>query len=229
MEAFKGKHKDKECVILTCGPSFTEYPKDVVKEFLKDKIVICVKETIIEYSDEADYFISNGTRNRKFNNINDKTIQIYQNDCCGTKSSNKPTVCLHEDRSNFQIENQLLKKRNFDKYNFENEKKRPWGPGILYETVFYFCLYAGIKNVYTIGWDLIDTSKTHKITHYFENNALDDYKSSKSWKDKDFRNEMKLVNDNIPHFYDYLKEKGMNLFVIGKQSYVNEHIPRKYL
>ena len=52
----KNKHLGKDCVILTCGPSLKEYPKDKITEFLKDKIVICVKESVIEFKDECDYF-----------------------------------------------------------------------------------------------------------------------------------------------------------------------------
>ena len=223
---FKDLHSGKECVILTCGPSLMEYSKDTIKKFLKDKIVICVKESIIEYNNEANYFFFNTCRDRAFD-INPKAIKIYQsNDIL--KPKNKPDLILHEDRP-FSKKTQLLNVKNFDKYNLANNPKRPWGPGILYESIFYFCLYAGFKNVYTIGWDLIDTNKTHKITHYFDDSKATEYKSSALWHNMNYRDEMKLVNNNIPHFYDYLKEKGMNIFVMGKKSYVNKHIPRKYL
>ena len=50
---FKLKHKNKECVILTCGPSLSEFKKNEILKFCKDKIVICVKETILEYGNIA--------------------------------------------------------------------------------------------------------------------------------------------------------------------------------
>lgn len=222
---FKDLHKDKECVILTCGPSLTEYSKKMVKEFIKDKIVICVKESIIEYKDEADYFFSNPSRERAFE-INPKTVEIYQSLINGKCKSN-PDLILYEDRP-FSENNQLLKVKNFDKYNLATNPKRPWGPGILYETVFYFCLYAGFKNVYTIGWDLIDTNKSHIMTHYFEEFKTSEYRMSQRPR-TNYKQEVILVNDNISHLYDYFKEKGMEIFVIGNQSYVNRYIPRKYL
>ena len=33
MDILKNKHKGKECVILTCGPSLTEYPKKIIENF----------------------------------------------------------------------------------------------------------------------------------------------------------------------------------------------------
>ena len=222
MKIFKNIHKNKDCVILTCGPSLNEYKKDIVQSFLKNKIVICVKESIIEYKDYADYFLSNGTRDRKYE-FNNKTIKIFQ----GSVSKNKSDIIIREDKP-FNINKQLLKIKNFEKYNFDNFIKRPWGPGILYETAFYLCLHMGIKNVYTIGWDLIDTNKETNITHYFDNNNSSEYKLSKRWN-QNFRDEMILVNNNIIFMYDYFQKKGMNIFVIGEKSFVNRKIPRKYL
>lgn len=223
MDRFKNIHKDKECVILTCGPSLTEYPKEIIEKFLKDKIIICVKESIIEYKNKADYFISNCTRDRVFN-FNERTIKIFQSKP-KQKSKNKVDVTIEEDFP-FLHKNQILRTHNFEKYNFDNFIKRPWGPGILYETVFYLSLFMGFKNVYTIGWDLIDTQNECKITHYFEDYTSNEYKNSLLWKERNFKEEMQLVNDNIPYFYDYFKGKGMNIFVVGEKSFVNKHIPR---
>jgi hypothetical protein len=77
---------------------------------------------------------------------------------------------------------------------------------------------------------LVDTSKNFcAIEHYFENDKSNKYKNSAKWGSKNFKNEMTLVNTNIPYMYEYLKQKGINLFIIGKQSFVNNKIPRIYL
>ena len=155
--------KGKDCVILTCGPSLREYSDEKIRNFCKDKVVICIKETIIEYGDIADFHIYNGTRIRKYDISNKKYTSIFQSKDIDEKFNNYD-IKLYEDIP-FKKPNQLLRKKNFNKYNFKNKIKRPWGPGILYETVFYLCLYMGILNVYTIGWDLIDTKKETKIIH----------------------------------------------------------------
>lgn len=223
LEDLKNKHKDTECVILTCGPSLVEYPREKVLEFLKGKVVICIKEAIIEYKEEADYFIDNPCRTRTFE-FADKTIKIHQkgkND----KLMMDYDLLIHEQHP-FCREKQLLNVRNYDDYNMDNNLLRQWGPGIMYETVFYLCQYMGFKNVYTIGWDLIDLKKTIKITHYFDNNKSNEYKQSQKWGSWNFHAEMKLVQEALPSFYDYFKDLGMNITVIGEQSFVNRHIPR---
>lgn len=219
------KHLNQDCVILTCGPSLNEYNEELVLDFCKDKIVICIKEAIIKYKNIADYFVANGTRHRCYS-FHSKTIKIYQND--GKKDLQDYNLVLNEDRP-FNAEIQLLKIKNFDKYNLKNTIKRPWGPGILYETVFYLCEYMGIKNIYTIGWDLIDTTKTSKLAHFFDEYKDDIYKDSRRWGDSNFKKEMTFVNRNIPTLYDYFKKIGVNIFVVGRQSYVNSYIPRIFL
>lgn len=232
LEEFKQKYLNKDCVILTCGPSLKEYPKEKIYDFIKDKIVICVKESIVEYKDHAHFFFWNNTRPRAFN-INTNTIKIYQTrDVTNNSYSNHPAdIILPEDRP-FHSKKQLLKKKNFKDYDLENNIKRPWGPGILYESVFYFCKYIGIKNIYTIGWDLIDKNNYKVINHYFDNDNNKDYKESVRWHpnndkvNKEHYEEMIMVNENIVYMYDFFKQEEMNIYVVGSQSYVNKHIPR---
>ena len=226
----KNKHIGKDIVILTCGPSLKEYPKSKVLQFLKDKIVFCIKESIIEYKEYADYFIANSTRCRNFD-ILEKTLKIYQGS--NPKTNIKYDLIIKEDKP-FKNELQLLKIKNFEKYDFDNFEKRPWGPGILYESVFYLCRYMGCKNVFTIGWDLIDTEKELIISHYFDKHEDNEYKKSEKWNLKksikgQHVKEMKMVNQNIIYMYDFLKKKEMNIYVVGEQSFVNKHIPRIFL
>lgn len=223
----KNKHIGKNVVILTCGPSLKEYPKDKILNFIKNKIVICIKESIIEYKEHAHYFFANGTRERAFD-ILDKTVKIYQKGL--NKKKMNYDLEIEEDRP-FTWENRLLLKKNFEKYDFDNFEKRPWGPGILYESVFYLCKYMGCKNIYTIGWDLIDTSKQDIISHFFDKSNEKEYQNSKRWNKGDsikskHLEEMILVNQNIPHMYKYLKSFGVNLIVVGEKSYVNKIIER---
>jgi hypothetical protein len=226
IEELENKHINKDCVILTCGPSLKEYSKKKILEFCNNKIVICVKEAIIEYEDIADYFLYNGCRERPYY-ITKNIIKIY------SASKNQPkTPCdifLKENISEFQPEKQILCKQNFDDYNFKNNKLRPWGPGIMYESGFYLALYMGIKNVYTIGWDLIDTTNTYKITHFFDDDNSNKYKESGHWNNRNWLGEMEMVNRNIPYMYEYFKSQNMLIHVVGEQSFVNRDIPRIFI
>lgn len=225
LEELENKHLNKDCVILTCGPSLTEYPKKVIEEFCKDKIVICVKEAVFEFENICNYHIINGTRMRPYN-IKKEIIRIIQANKFITQQQLATYDYYFKEVRGFHPQCRLLLKKNYHDFNIKNNKERQWGPGILYETVFYLCLYMGIKNVYTVGWDLIDTSKTAEITHYFDKSNNSIYNKSIRWRNWNFRSEMNMVNTNIPTMYDYFKSQGMNLTVVGNKSFVNREIPR---
>ena len=225
LEEFDNKHHNKDCVILACGPSLKEYSKEQIKDFCKDKIVICVKEAVFEFEDIADYLAYNSSRVRPYP-IRKDIIKIY----AATKNHERKNcdLFLQEIHKSHNNREQLLKRRNsheYHEYNLRNKPERLWGPGLMYEYVFYLCLYMGIKNVYTIGWDLIDTSKTSRLTHFFEREG-GIYKGSKRFGGQNFAAEMNLVNRNIPHMYDYFKSQNMFINVVGEKSFVNRHIPR---
>ena len=223
------KYQDKECVILSCGPSLKEYQQDKIINFCKDKIVICIKEAVIEFEYICNYFVFNRWRVRNYN-IKNKKITVL----CQT-TPNHPT-CPGKNRVDIIIPHDrdfkrkcLLKNHDFELNNFDKKISRTWGPGILLETVFYLCLYMGIKNCYTIGWDLTDTKNLGTIEHYFDKNSDKKYSESISTLNMDYKDEMKLYHENIFFAYEYFKKKGMNIIVCGKKSFVDERIPRHYL
>lgn len=227
IEQLKNACEGKDCVILTCGPSLREFSKEKVKNFCKGKLVICIKEAVFEYEDIANIFVCNNHRLINYSLNNDKIIKILQ--WCGRTNGNKFHIILKEDRP-FSESTQLLQTKEFDKYDFNNKTERPWGPGIIYETVLYLAKYMGCKNVYTIGWDLIDTNKQSVLDHFFDEDSR--YKdTSIVWEntmnpEKNRNKEMVFVANNIIHMYEYFKNNGMNIFVVGEMSHLDRRIPR---
>ena len=50
---------------------------------------------------------------------------------------------------------------------------RPIGPGIMYESVFYFLQFIGVKDIHTIGWDIADLNGQNK--HYDDRFVADGF------------------------------------------------------
>jgi hypothetical protein len=116
----------------------------------------------------------------------------------------------------------ICKSLNFEKHTYENTIERPWGPGIMTEMVFYLAVHMGVKNIYTIGWDLEKPGST-KSNHFYKDRSVirpaDDMP-----KDE--------INNNInmsKHLNEWLKTKGINLYVANEGSYVHDSIPRRIL
>lgn len=264
IDILKNKHPLKSCIILTCGPSLNKYTKEEIINFSKDKIVICVKDTIYKFHEICDYFVCNDHRDQYYlKNVNKKIVTIFQyrqNSNIRPKhkyniyiplekvNKNKVNNFLKEDfdfdfytsyyndlkhfnfseaynhwlnRGIFEYrkcnkhyyKNCILYNKNFNDYEIDIKKERPYGPGIMYETVFYLCNYMGIKNIYTIGWDVINNGKD---SHFLKNIPLI----------KDYDIESNFVNNNIMDMVEYFKTKNnMNINVVG-ESPINSLIPR---
>lgn len=223
----KDKFKGMDCVILTCGPSLKEHPDDVIREFCKDKVVICVKESYKEFRDICNIFLANTSREKRYgiDNTKENFISIFTAKPFHTAPRYEEYHIVLKEDYPFKKETQLLRTLKFSDYLFDINEDRPWGPGIMYEVAFYVCMHVGIKNIYTIGWDLIDIDNSTKITHYFEDD-YENYKDSKRWIKENFKEEMQLVNTQIIHMYKFMRSKGINIFVCGEQSFVNRGIPR---
>ncbi len=60
----------------------------------------------------------------------------------------------------------LVLNNDINKYTFDNsEVNRPWGPGIMLESVFYFLEYVGVRSITTIGFDVASSTGDYK--HYY--------------------------------------------------------------
>ena len=56
---------------------------------------------------------------------------------------------------------------DIDRYSIGNSGfLRPWGPGIMLETVFYFLNYIGFSHIYTLSFDVASADGTY--THFYQ-------------------------------------------------------------
>lgn len=233
----KGKFYGTEAVVLSCGPSLkNDYSEADITRFCKGKLVIAVKEALFE-AKFANLWFLNDSRWREYDFNFENILTIYSHGIHNTalKAKNSKTiydVYIPEEYDNKKItlNKQLINSKNFSKYDFLNQSERPWGPGILYETVFFMLLHMKVSSVYTLGWDL---SETGNLNHYFDdykdenykesvNNYLRDLKSFKSSWDEEMKNVIKATES----IYLYFKSMGLKIYCLSKQSYISEEIPR---
>ena len=67
------------------------------------------------------------------------------------------------------FDNSISSLSNQDDWTFEkNPLLRPYGPGIMYEAVFYLLQHLGIAEVITIGWDNKLTSGDASQQHFYD-------------------------------------------------------------
>ena len=228
IESLRNSHSEEDCYILTCGPSLKNYSKEFLKEKLKDKTVIAIKQAYEVCPEIVDYHIFNSNNFEKYDYKEHRPFSI----ACSADSEpfarkniwgqdQEYDLFLHTpDDRNYDLA--LCNTHDFESFTFERTLDRPWGPGMMTESVLYFALHLGFKNIHTIGWDLEESgSKTSK--HFYEKRDL--IRQSESMKEDE-------IEKNILcslKFYDWLKENNCNLYISNKSSYVHKNVPRKIL
>ena len=64
------------------------------------------------------------------------------------------------------LTNSLAYRRDFEDHLLESDPTRPFGPGIMYELVFFLAVHLGVSEIVTIGWDIANPGG--KNTHFYD-------------------------------------------------------------
>jgi len=229
MRAFKDVYKDKDCVILNCGPSFGDYSPEEYREKLSDKVVFAIKTTFNIVPDIVDFHFWNCCN-----------LPMPRNDTCAIKrifydyEDFRPAVIAS---SNFDLDvrigsNQihdvflkipdtpsdlLVNNKNYEDFSFDNSFERPCGPGILHETVIYTAMYTGVKSITTIGFDLSCNKENNKV-HFYSNKL--------HIPGIIYPGEKELMIDTFPDFYNWIISKGVEFKICSKINPVSSQVPR---
>ena len=184
----KNQYKGETAYILASGPSFTEILPSILKEKLKDKLVISIKQTFDSLPNLVDYHLLNFCNLTKYIYPNPNTIvgwTVWDNNQPNVIAENFPvdfildTFKLNDGAPN--IENSVaFNLEQIDLLDMNTNLSRPWGPGTMYEMAMPLAIYLGCTKIVTIGWDLfgssVDRYKDNKEAltqpHCYDNKSL---------------------------------------------------------
>ena len=228
LELLKDKYKGQECYILTCGPSLKSYNPNFLKEKLKDKLVIAVKQAYNYCPEVVDFHLFNSNNFECYQYKDPRPYVI-------TTSAESELAMIHSIWSNKQENDlfcfipddrdkskQVARSLAFDDYLFDKTPDRPWGPGMMTEIVIYLAVHLGVKEINTIGWDL-EKPGTTKSNHFYKNRQV--IRPADSMP----KEEIELNIEMSKHLYKWLKEKGIDLYVANEDSHLHNIIPRRLI
>ena len=217
----------KECVILSCGPSLNDFSEEFLREKLQDKFVIAVKQAFNKVPDMVDMHVFNCNNYELYDYSDNRPVVVG---CSSMPLATTIERIWGKDTSldlfyrvvSNGYDNSLAKTRDFANFSLSNTLTRPWGPGIMSEIVLFLVEHMGFSQVTTIGWDLEKPGET-KSNHFYGEKRLIN-KAAPMLETE--------TSDNIEaslHFSNWLKENNVNLLIGNDNSYVHEKIPRKHL
>jgi len=152
--------------VFTCGTSLRDNWSEELKQFLKGKMVIAVKQGIDIFDhNDVDIHVYNKIR------VNPEWEQELKDSdtirccdyrpCVGNPDIYFPYALPPKDIDGEMHEWGFVKKsyhenaKDYDKWDLNNGVLRPWGYGIVSSTVSFMPPYMGIKNTVIFGWDLV--------------------------------------------------------------------------
>jgi len=218
---------EKECVILSCGPSLNDFTEEFLREKLKDKFVIAVKQAFNKVPDMVDMHVFNCNNYEPYDYSDNRPVIVG----CSSMPLATTVERVWGKEASLDLfyrvvsngyDNSLAKTRDFASFSLSNTLTRPWGPGIMSEIVLFLVEHMGFSQVTTIGWDLEKPGETNSNHFYGERRVIN--KAAPMLETE--------TSDNIEtslHFSNWLKENNVNLLIGNENSHVHEKIPRKHL
>lgn len=238
LKVLKDAYKGETCYIATVGPSIKNYPEDYLRDKLKDKLVITVKQAYNIFKELSDFQVLSLANFAPYKYYSDDTIVVWEvfeqyhpqlildnNLKCELML---PVVGNHEPDIKKRQENSQAGLLSFDDWTLDKTIHRMYGPTIMYESVFHLAIYLGVKEIVTLGWDICDLDIFKKKDPYedvFNDHFYDNHNDLSVKIPANYR-EMQIVIESTKYFYNWLKGKNIDLKIISDRSAAHESIPR---
>lgn len=173
VDYLKDKYKDEECYILTAGPSVNDYAAEYIREKLKDKLVISVKQTYNIAPEIVDFHLLNPCNYQPYNYDQHKPIVLMVEvaEINWKIPDAKIDLTFYIDKNNAKKEKSLAITMDYEKYLLTNSLERPFGPGIMHELGIFLPVLLGCKKINIIGWDLGEPDN-NEIKRFYESSNL---------------------------------------------------------
>ena len=228
-----------DAVILTAGPSLSRYTPKQLVDICRNKIVICVKQSIDICPVHCHFHLLNHINYKAYRYTDHRPIVLFE-----SREGEDPGIENGVWDLHFKVDLRatqegvwLANTRNFDDFLFSQSLIRPWGPGILYEIGFYLVVHLALRSVHVIGWDMsMDSRGT--TNHFYDSFATKMKKRLKGWflsKEANRRvngstdGEYDAVAKSTTELYTWLKSKNVELSLPIENRRACSSIPRVVL
>ena len=230
----KDSFKGDDCYILNCGPSLSDYNRDNLAEFLKDKLVLSVKQAYDLFSEVTDFHFFNCSNLPKreeiyaphYKNSRDTiTIASSNYDEYRRWSAVQTSDVFFKIPIRTEINNEfLVRTGKIDDFLLKSQVERPCGPGIMYETVLFTAIHLGVKSITCLGWDLtMDKVNENNYKHFYgSTEGLMNRGDILEWEIEETRNFSKTL-------YEWMLANNIELKLASKRSSLYDKIPRVHL
>ena len=218
-----------------------------IQRFLKDKLVISVKQTYDLASNIVDFHLLNSWNYKRYSYPSIRPIIILERSPKDPETPDCNPDLLFEVTHTDCLDKRLAVTLEFDNYLFTKNLSRPWGPGIMYELAIYLVVHLGVTEVIVLGWDL-GKLKSPVMEHFFdqENFIKRVFRRgllSRGYRkiaekyllfpDNETMNRPKIIQQEVEviaastkPLYRWFQQQGIDLKIVSDSSLVDPCVPR---
>ncbi|TWI93964.1 hypothetical protein IQ03_04365 [Gemmobacter caeni] len=245
LDMLADKAAAQDVIILSCGPSLSEYSPEVLQDLLAGKCVIAVKQAYDVVPEAVDFQILNTWNSQKYDYSRRRPFIIRETAAGDPPVFGESDLNLLVERPS-ALSEQLARKQNFADFQFAATLSRPWGPGVLYEVGFYLAQHLGARRIITLGWD-VGVKNSAVMPHFYD--RPDPHKTAilaeaarlRTAQEKNrylhdngvLYNKPRIIPDEVETcaaasggWHRYLGEAGIDLVVVSTGALVDPAIPR---
>ncbi len=228
----KDSYKDDIAYIITAGPTLKNHDIELLNDKLKDKLVICVKQTLNQFNSITDFHLLNFCNYEQngysYDRVDTIPFWTYWEEAQLNHliNSQTPADFILPIFRNGKIENSVTIVKDFDTMMFENRLDRVWGPGVMHELAFPLCIHLGVKKIVTIGWDIGNLKQNENgkkevdYSHYYDDSKQRIMPTGMPV------GELEAAINSSEDFYIWLKSKNIELNVVSDTNPIHKSIPR---
>ncbi len=232
LEFLKDMFKGETAYVLSCGPTLMENDQEKLKDILKDNLTFAIKQAYDIFSEFVDFHLYNCANYKEYA-YNDSQPIVFEASTTPYKLGECDLKFFIGERN---YDNSVSMKRDFDSWTLDKEPAlRPFGPGIMYEVVFYALQHLGIGEVITVGWDNKLVQGTAAQQHFYDkedttfdknnfihNNEVANSETAVRYLD----HEANISTDAILPWYNWLESNGCRLKIVSSINPAPEEIER---
>ena len=232
LDLLKDSFKGEKCYVLACGPTLTDNPPEKVTKLLENNLTIAIKQAFNLFENFIDFHLYNCGNFKNYDYSTRRPVVL--------EASTTPFKLGECDLKFFirerDFNSSVAVKKNFDEWTFSKQDSlRPYGPGIMYEALFYLLEHLGVSEAITLGWDnkLLDAGADKQ--HFYDKEGSDYEKAdfidanevaTNENSVKTLKQEESITSSVVEDWCDWLKENDCTLKIISEINPASPKIER---
>jgi hypothetical protein len=232
LELLKDLFKGESCYVLSCGPTLTEHDNKKLTAVLRDTLTVSIKQAYDLFSEVTDFHVYNCANYKNYDYSKKRPVVM--------EASTTPSKLGECDLKFFirerDFNNSVSEKKNIGDWTLDKQDLlRPYGPGIMYEAVFYLLQHLGVGEIITIGWDNKNLPDGAAHQHFYDKKGTELNKADFIHHNEVAANpaaaetlayEAQITLDAVEDWYDWLKAEGCELKIISRLNSATDKIAR---